>query len=285
ILCADACQAHGVEIAVLPEDVQARLAGFLPPSASLGNPVDLIASASADDYRRTLQALIEADACDAIVAIFVPALATQAADVAMAIRHVAESNPGVTIATVMMVSQGTPGELRSTRVRVPSYNFPEDAARAMALAIKHGRWRARARGRLVDFPAARRVEAAAIISGELASGSEWLSPGCVTRLLECYGLPLVKTSVVRDAAQAVAVAAELGTPVALKASAAGLIHKTDAGGVRLALSGEDAVRDGAAAIEEAVTRAGHTLDGLIVQPMAPEGVELIVGVVHDHSFG
>src|SRR6185312_15358734 len=125
----------------------------------------------------------------------------------------------------------------------------------------------------------------AIISGELASGSEWLSPGCVTRLLECYGLPLVKTSVVRDAAQAVAVAAELGTPVALKASAAGLIHKTDAGGVRLALSGEDAVRDGAAAIEEAVTRAGHTLDGLIVQPMAPEGVELIVGVVHDHSFG
>ncbi|HZE05473.1 MAG TPA: GNAT family N-acetyltransferase, partial [Solirubrobacteraceae bacterium] len=285
ILCADALQAHGVEIQPLPEDLRARLAGFLSPSASLGNPIDLVASASADDYRQTLQTLIESDACDAIVAIFVPTLMTGASDVATSIRRVAEANPGVPIATVMMISEGSPGELRSAHVRVPSYQFPEDAARAMALAIRHGRWRARDAGRVVDFPAARRVEAAATISRELASGAEWLSPSCVARVLECYGLPLVRTTVVRDAAQAVAVAAELGTPVALKASAAGLIHKTDAGGVRLELRDAQAVQAAATEIEQAVARAGFRLEGLIVQPMAPDGVELIVGVVHDHSFG
>ena len=63
------------------------------------------------------------------------------------------------------------------------------------------------------------------------------------------------------------------------------MHKTDAGGVRLGLEGADAVRAAAAEIEHAVTRAGYRLDGLVVQPMAPPGVELIVGVVHDHSFG
>ena len=74
-------------------------------------------------------------------------------------------------------------------------------------------------------------------------------------------------------------------PVALKAIAAGLVHKTDAGGVLLGLDGAEQVRAAASEIEDAVARAGLRLDGLIVQPMAPVGVELIVGVVHDHSFG
>lgn len=285
ILCADALQAHGVAVTELGHDVRARLAEFLPPSAALGNPIDVIASASAEDYGRTLQTLVDADACDAIIAIFVPPLVTQVGDVATSIRTVAESNPDVTIAAVMMAREGNPPELRSAEVRVPCYQFPEDAARAMALAIRHARWRARDAGRIPEFPAVRGVEAAALISRELASGSAWLSPTCVGKLLDCYGLPLIETRVVNNAAQAVAAASELGTAVALKASAAGLSHKTDAGGVRLGLRGAEAVRAAAAAIEDAVTRAGHTLDGFIVQPMAPDGVELIVGVVNDHSFG
>ncbi|HTU86362.1 MAG TPA: GNAT family N-acetyltransferase [Solirubrobacteraceae bacterium] len=285
ILCADALQAQGIEVTELAPDVRARLAGFLPPSAALGNPVDMIASASAEDFRRALQTLIDADACDAIISIFVPPLVTQAGDVASAIRDVAESNRHVTLAAVMMVSDGAPSELRSERARVPCYQFPEDAAQAMALAIRHARWRARDAGRIPELPDTRPVQAAAIISRELARGTGWLSPACVTELLACYGLPLIQTHVVRSAAQAVAAAAKLGSPVALKASAVGLVHKTDAGGVRLGLRGAKAVRAAAVAIEDAVTRAGHTLDGLIVQPMAPDGVELIVGVVNDHNFG
>ena len=95
ILCADACQAAGVEIAELKPDVRARLAEFLPAGAALANPIDMIATASADDYRRTLQTLADADACDAIITIFVPALVTTAADVAAAIRDFAEANPEV----------------------------------------------------------------------------------------------------------------------------------------------------------------------------------------------
>jgi acyl-CoA synthetase (NDP forming) len=285
ILCADACQGHGLDIAELSPGVRARLGDFLPASASLANPVDMIASASADDYRRALQTLIDTDACDAIIAIFVPPLVTEARDVATAIREVSEASSKVAIASVFMVSEGAPPELRSDGVRVPCYQFPEDAARAMALAIRHGRWCAREPGHVPELPAARRVEAAAIISRELASGSGWLSPSRVAQLLECYGLPLIETKVVGNAAQAVAAAAEMSSPVALKAIATGLIHKTDAGGVRLGLRSARAVHAGAAEIEQAVTRAGHTLDGLIIQPMAPEGVELIVGVVNDHSFG
>jgi acyl-CoA synthetase (NDP forming) len=107
----------------------------------------------------------------------------------------------------------------------------------------------------------------------------------VVQLLDCYGLPLIPTRVVPDADSAAATAEEFGSPVALKAIAEDLVHKTDAGGVLLGLDGADAVRDAANEIERSVARAGHRLDGLVVQPMAPTGVELIVGVVHDQSFG
>ncbi len=285
ILCADACQANGVEIVELPADVRARLAELLPPGAAVGNPIDMIATASAADYRRTLQTLADADACDAIITIFVPALVTTAAEVATAIREFAQANPAVATAAVFMVSGGVPRELSSDRVCVPGYEFPEAAAGAVALAVRHGRWRARDVGSVPRFEGLRSVEAAALISQELARDEAWMSPKCVAELFDCFGLPLIATRVVSDAEQAVAAAKELGVPVALKAIAPGLVHKTDAGGVRLGLDRPDAVRKAAVDIEHAVTQAGRRLDGLIVQPMAPSGVELIVGVVHDHSFG
>jgi acyl-CoA synthetase (NDP forming) len=128
-------------------------------------------------------------------------------------------------------------------------------------------------------------EAAAIISRELSGGSGWLSPSSLVALTSCYGLPLVEMRLASGVDAAVAAAEELGTPVALKAIATGLQHKKDAGGVQLGLDGPDAVRLGAREIDAAMTRAGFSLEGLVVQPMVPTGVELIVGVVNDHSFG
>jgi acetyl coenzyme A synthetase (ADP forming)-like protein len=285
ILCADACHAQGVEIAESPEAVRAVLAEFLPVSASLGNPIDMIASATAADYRRTLQALIDADAYDAIIVIFVPGLVTPSNEVAAAIREVAETNPHVTIAAVFMVRGGSPSELRSEQVHVPCYGFPEDAARAMVLAARHGQWGVRNAGSVPELDRVCAARAAAIISRALADGEGWLSPAAVTALFDCYGLPLIPTRIVADASQAIAAAAEFQTPVALKASASGLVHKTDVGGVRLGLEDAEAIGAATHEIEAALARTGHQLDGLIVQPMAPNGVELIVGVVHDDSFG
>jgi acetyl coenzyme A synthetase (ADP forming)-like protein len=285
IMCADACQANGVDVPELSEDVQAKLAAFLPATASFGNPVDMIATASGDDYRRVIEVLAESDACDAILAIFVPPLVTRAADVGRAIRAAATTATDVTIAAVFMTSEGPPGELTGDGTSVPAFEFPEDGARAIALAARHGRWRARPPGQLADLKGVHPPEAAAIITHELAHGGGWLSPARVTDLLRCYEIPLIETRVVPDAEAAVAFAGELGGPVALKASAEGLVHKSDAGGVRLGLADAEAVRAAALEITTAVTRAGHDLEGLVVQPMAPTGPELIVGVVNDGSFG
>jgi acetyl coenzyme A synthetase (ADP forming)-like protein len=285
IMCADACQADGVDVPELSTEVKAKLAEFLPAAASLGNPVDMIASASADDYRRTILTLLEHDAADAILSIFVPPLVTEAVDVAVAIREVAETRPGVPIAAVFMTSGGAPDDLVSTTVRVPGYAFPEEAARAVALAARYGRWRMRPREAPVVPDGIRRHQAAAIISEQLARESGWLDAAAVTGLMDCYGLPLITTRIASGVEEAVAAAQELSAPVAVKAIAPGLLHKTDGGGVVLNLDDDGAVRAAAAQIKAAVASSGRHLEGFTVQPMAPAGVELIVGVVHDPSFG
>jgi acetate---CoA ligase (ADP-forming) len=285
IICADTCQANGVQVPAFADDVLAALRDALPSAASVENPIDLIASASAADYATAMRTLIRTDACDAIVAVFVPPLVTQARDVAQAIAEVAADSPDHAIAAVFMSRPGPPPELKGSTVVVPGFRFPEDAGRAIALAARHGVWRTAPEGRIPLLDGIRENEAAAIISQALADGSGWLSPARVEALLRCYRLPLMTTRIVPDAESAVAAAFELGVPVAVKAVAPGLLHKTDAGGVQLGLAAPEEVRSAAEAIAASVTGSGYRLTGFQVQPMAPSGVELIVGVVHDPSFG
>jgi acetyl coenzyme A synthetase (ADP forming)-like protein len=290
ILCADACQANGLDVFQPDDDVRRELAAFLAPEASVGNPVDMIATASAADYRRVIDVLVRRQVCDAIITIFVPPLVTAERDVireiALAAQDTGRDAGHVTLVSVFMGSRDSrPAAPDAQGRRVPGFSFPEDAARALGHAARYARWRERPAGVAIPPAGCRPDEAAAIIAAELAHGGGWLAPRAVNALLDCYGLPLIPTRIVADADEAVAAAAELGGPVALKAIARELVHKTDAGGVVLGLHGEGAVRSGARQIEAAVAGSGHQLEALIVQPMAAVGVELLIGVVHDEVFG
>ena len=119
----------------------------------------------------------------------------------------------------------------------------------------------------------------------LGEGGGWLAPADVERLLRCWGVPLVASRIVPSARAAGQAAAELGGPVALKAIAPGLVHKSDAGAVRLGLDGPTAVTRAAREMTSQLEAAGATVEGLHVQRMAPEGTEMIVGAVGDPAFG
>jgi acetyl coenzyme A synthetase (ADP forming)-like protein len=286
IVAADACAAAGLDVPELPAELQQKLRGLLPQGAAVGNPIDMVATVSAGQYQQTVELLLEAGVCDAILALFVPAIsATTAAEVAAALAGAAAKANGVALASVFMDHRAA-RDAGADGVVVPRFQFPEDAARALANAVRHSEWRQRPTGIVPSFEDCDRERAAAIISGALARGGDgWLAPAEVFELFGCYRMPVIETRVVADEEQAVAAAAALGGAVVLKGIAPGLVHKSDSGAVLTGLSGADAVRAGAHTIRAAVTRAGRVLEGLIVQPMAAAGVELLLGVVHDPSFG
>ncbi len=285
ILCADACETSGLEVAELPARLRSRLRRFLPSEASLADPLDMIATASAEDYRRAIELVGRSGMADTIIAIFIPPLVTEAADVAAAVSHAAERIPDeVAIVTVFMADGDGAVTMHRSGREIPVFAFPEDAARALGHAARYGAWRAAPAGDVPRLPGCRPDEAAAIIARTLGAGGEWLSPLDVARLLDCYGLPSPPARVVTGPDEAAAAAAELGGRVALKAVAPGLIHKTEAGAVRIGLR-HAGVRRAASRMASAVAKAGYTTEGFLVQAMAPEGVELIVGVVQDRAFG
>lgn len=285
ILCADACEAEGLVVPSLPDDVVATLRQFLPAQAGLRNPVDMIAAASADDYRRVIQTLAESTSIDAIVVIFIPPLVTQAADVARAIREAAAAMPRhIPLVTVFMSAHGVPSELKGADISIPSYQFPEDAARALARSSRHGEWLRRPEGTLREFAGLRPDEATGIISAALVTGARWLTTEETLRLLSCYGIPLAPARFVSTPEEVAEAAAELGGPLVLKAMSPTLLHKSDAGGVRLGLSTDD-IEDAAAGMMRRIVRQGHELRGFQVQAMVTKGVEMLVGVVHDRLFG
>ena len=286
ILCADACAAEGLEIANLTEATRASLRALLPREASAANPIDMLASAPAARYREAIAILGRDPGVDALVVIFIPPLVTRAEDVARAImdgaRELAGAKP---VLTVFMQSRGAPAELRAEDVRLPSYAFPESAARALAQVARYGSWRSRPVVPPVRFEDTRRNDASALVSSALARGADWLDPAEVRGLLSCYGITTLEQRVVATAEEAARAAAELGDPdVALKGLAPGLTHKTENGAVRLKLRPEE-VRQAAREMAERLRSAGHSPTGFLVQPMAPSGAEMIVGVVYDRQFG
>jgi acetyl coenzyme A synthetase (ADP forming)-like protein len=285
ILCADACEAEGLVVASLTPETTARLRELLPAEASVANPVDMLAAATADQYRAAT-ALVARDAgVDAVIAIFIQPLATQLPDVAEAVASVSRAEHGRPILAVFMSADAASMTLRGGDVQVPVYSSPEPAAIALARAVRYGAWKARPAADLARPDGIRRDEASALVATALGRGDGWLPPDEVATLLDCYGLPVAEQRVVATVSEAVKAAVELGGTVAVKAIVPGLVHKSDLGAVALNVRGQEAVYLAAQGMAEQLAADGHTVTGFVVQCMVTDGVEMIVGLVQDPSFG
>jgi acetate---CoA ligase (ADP-forming) len=276
ILCADACDAAGLELPELGAEIRERLAVLLSAEASVVNPVDMLGGATAGTYADALPLVLADPQVDALIVLFVPTVTASAADVAEAVdRAVGEARWAKPVLAVVMTADGIPSPLRRGREHVAAFTYPESAARALGRAAERAEWLRRPHGAVpslagIDGKAAERIVVSALERGD----DVWLAATEARELLLAYGVPLVEERVARDADEAVAAARELGFPVVVKTAAAGA-HKTEVGGIALDLGDEDAV--GAA-----VERIGAPV---LVQPLVRGSAELLAGVVQDSVFG
>ncbi|HET8526503.1 MAG TPA: GNAT family N-acetyltransferase [Actinomycetota bacterium] len=287
ILCADACEAHGLHVAALSSGTTEELRSFLSGEASLANPVDMIASATPEDYRRAIEVVARDAGIDAMIVIYIPPEVGKAAAIGRAVAEGIDAVEGrIPVVTTWMSTRGLPEDLQRTGTRIPSFAFPEQAAIAMARASAYGRWRDKPVGSTPAFADIRVDEAYAIIAEALdRRDAGWLTAKEVERLLECYGLRTARSRWATTPEEAGEAAARIGRRVALKASAPGIVHKTEVGAVALGLSGPDEVAHAAREIADRLRAVGTAYDGFVVQEMVEGGVEMLVGFAHDTLFG
>lgn len=289
ILLADACESRGLSLPPLTAATVERLRALLPAQAGLANPIDMIASASPEQYEAAIELVGNDPNVDAVVAIYIPVLAARSETIARAIANGAARIPAdKPIATVFMSSKGTPAVLaQGPRGAIPSYSFPENAALALSAAARYGAWRERPQGVRHTFAPEREQAIRAWVRSWQAAhpAGGWLALDDIAALLALVDVALAPHRTVASPEAARAAAVELGGCVALKAVAPGLLHKSDAGGVILGLTDPDAVLAAAQRMQAQLATHGVVLERFIVQRQLPAGVEALVGVTQDPSLG
>ncbi len=287
ILIADALEPQGLELVELAPETTARLKPLFPPEASLRNPLDMIASATAADYRAALDIVLSDANVDSAVAIFVPPLGIRAEDVAESIVAAAQGHPAKPVLAVLMGREGLPeGKAELHRAGIPAYIFPESAARALGALRRLREWRARPS--IAPKPLeVDRERAGRLFAQARAANRRKLSELEVMGVLHAYGIPVAPARLARDPEDAARAATEIGYPVALKIVSPQIIHKTEVGGVRTDIGTAVEVKAASAEMLNGVARAAPqaTIDGILVQRMVPGGRETIVGVSRDRAFG
>jgi acetate---CoA ligase (ADP-forming) len=275
ILAADACEARGLALPPLGATTVQGLQAFLPAAASVGNPIDMLATAPADHYRRAIPLLLADPAIDTLLTIFIPPLVTDTTDVARAIAAASRDAVKPILATFFGAA-GVPRVLAP----IPCYVFPESAVRALAHAVHYASWRERPTTTPFTFDNDVRIRLRARVAEAGTAEPGWLSPGTVAALLDLADIPTVHSRVIGSESEALATAHSLGFPVVLKGSGPSLLHKTEAGVVRVNLIDDEGVGE---AFRELTSR--RDVHEVRMEPMVQNGVEMMVGGTLDATFG
>ncbi len=279
VLAADAAAAAKLQIVELSAALQQALADAAPHLAGVSNPVDLGADAPPATIGRAIREVASSGEADALVVTLVATRTNDLPGALAALTEAADDQPHLPIVAVVV---GADSPLKLGRGNLPVYELPEDAVRSLGHACRYARWRREPAGSKPALRGIDRKGAHRIVAAALAGDAGW-QPVAVTRaLMACYGIPLLDTQLATNAQQAQNVARDFGFPVVMKATRPGLVHKTEAGGVRLGLSDEPAVRAAYSSIADSLDEAEPEV---ALQPMVQTGVELVVGVVHDALFG
>ena len=282
ILTADACESGELTVPELREATRQALGEVLVSAAATANPVDLTADGTAEMLENALEIVLRDDAIDAVIVVVIETPAISAAASRETVAHVVPDagKPVVVCSVEVDTPLGT-----TSAADVAAVPSPERVAAALAHVCRYAEWRQRPLFStaepevLADLPAISEIVASTLATS--ATGG-WLELDQGARLLAACGVPVLPTRAAATAEDAATVAKAIGFPVVLKARSGDLVHKTEVGGVALDLDSSAAVR---AAYETMESRLGPQMGGVVIQPMAPLGVEAIVGLASDPDFG
>ena len=271
---ADLIEARGLQVPRLSEALQSAIRPVLPAYGSAANPIDVTT-----DWRRfpemygtSLEALLSSDEVDAVVPVLLQrsALMPEVADRVIAGVKAARERGSTKPVHVCWVAPEAAAENRRRLLvaGIPCHAWPARTAYILALTAQAG-------GITAQAEASR-----SIARPPVADQGGWLPSDLAFNLLAGFGLPVAPWRLAMSRAEAITAAEALGLPVVLKAERAGLIHKSDSGGVRLGLATLAAVGE---AYDDVAARL--ELPEVLLQRQARTGVELVLGMHRDANFG
>jgi len=286
ILATDSCIRYGLGIAPLAKTSKKALKSVLPPTASLNNPLDLIAEAQHEQYEVALNTMLRQNNMHSALVILTPTAFTNVEKITKSIIKVSKRIKKPILSCLLGLYDVSKGIDLLEENSIPYYRFPESAARALAEMSKFTSWLNRPKTRVKKF-VVDRPKAAQIIEKVKAEGRSFLLEQEAYDVLKTYGFPVVHSVLATSEAHAVLSADSIGFPVAMKIASQDVLHKFDFGGVIIDVKNKTDVRKAYNKILRNIrTKMPKAkIAGIMVEEMAIEGKEVILGMNHDEQFG
>lgn len=290
VLGTDAAEKYGVPLNFAPEDVQADLKKYMPDFGSAKNPVDLTGMAGNDWYHDSVKSAYAHNWVDGLVVLYCETAMTDPLGIAKSIKSAIEET-GINNKPVTVSYVG--GERSAKAMRwlvengIPAYAAPDAALNAMAALREYHIIQENVNDNNISIAGVNKSEALSIIQKAKDEGRSALSEIEAKKVFAAYGLPVTNSKLATSSEEAVKFAKEIGFPIVMKIVSPDILHKSDAGGVKVDINSEEEVKTCFQEIMQNAKayKADAEIQGVVIQEMAPWGTEVIVGSVNDATFG
>lgn len=288
IVATDSCEKFGMGLAWLSTETIEALRAFLPPHASVINPVDLLGDATAERYLKTLRAVLRDPGVDSVIVILTPQAVTEPLKTAEAIIEASKEFPEKPILAVFMGGGAVAEAAKLLKENhIPVYDFPEKAVKTLRNMAVYGEFVSERREENIpeferDLATVERI----IERAKIENRTVLLSPE-TKAIMKAYGIAVPEGGFAQNLKQAITIANRIGYPVALKLVSPHILHKTDIGGVALNIKSDYELEN---AYDTMIRNVATLMPqarvyGVEVQKMVPPGKEVIIGAHRDPQFG
>lgn len=287
VLTTDAVVREGLQLAKFSEETTLTLKRSLPTTANINNPVDVIGDARADRYVAAISAVFKDDNVDGVFVILTPQSMTDIESIAREITKVASQFDKPIYASFMGQADVAEGIKILEQNNIPHYILPESMCKPFHTVYKFNHFILNDVSDILISAHPENRIAHEKIAAFLQAGKKHLNEYDATTIMEAYQMPVVEKKLATSAKEAGKMAAEIGFPVVLKVISDDVFHKFDVGGVVLNVNSEEQAEKGFANITRNVAEKipGATIRGIQVSRQIEDGMEVILGIKKDPSFG
>jgi len=290
VLATDAAEKFNLPMKFAPKDVQDELKKHMPPFGSAKNPVDLTGMAGYDWYFDSVKFSFAHEWVDGMAVLYCETAMTEPMDIAKGIKKAIDES-GVKDKPICVSFVG--GEKSEKAMQwlvehgIPAYGGPDLAVSALSALREYALMKdlvTEPEEKLSDLNKAKALQ---IIKGAREDGRDALTEIEAKQVFAAYGLPVTETYLAKSEEEAVTMAKEIGFPIVMKIVSPEILHKSDAGGVKVNIKDETSCREAYQTILENAKayNADANIHGIAIQEMAPWGTEVILGSVNDSTFG
>ena len=285
IISTDACSKNGIKMAKI-ENIRSKIDSVIPPWGSSRNPVDIVGDADFNRFNNVLERVLAHPNVGSVITMCTPSGTLDYDRLAEVIVAMSKKYKKTMLASLMGLDEGITNREILAKGGIPYYTYAEGAIRTLTAMLRFSNWISSTPGKISNFKV-NKTAVKKIIDKVKKEGRPNLLEEEGQEVLRAYGFPLPKSSLAKTENDAVKIAKKIGYPVVMKIASPQIIHKSDAGGVKVNLTNDQDLKS---AFKEIVANAKKynkkaEIKGVLIVEMVKGGKEMIIGSKLESGMG